>query len=210
MLRRILSVTGYLLLICTGVQASDLRMTGRVECRMGDETVDLTFPCPGRSQLVFRSEDGRRFFLSDKDPRKAIFEDGRIRNELLRITARQDEEGAPGSVTGAYCEEWANISSPLFLPGLQYYCLRPRALLVLPGRVRVPREGDRRTVKVDEGCPGSAGSPSTRCKVRSSAIWCGSVQVENNLARSAGSSSRFGSLSWEGHRFVLHLRRAKR
>ena len=93
MLRRILSVTGYLLLICTGVQASDLRMTGRVECRMGDETVDLTFPCPGASQLVFRSEDGRRFFLSDKDPRKAIFEDGRVRNELLRITVRQDEEG---------------------------------------------------------------------------------------------------------------------
>ena len=29
---------------------------------------------------------------------------------------------------------------------------------------------------------------------------CGSVQVENNLARSAGSSYRFGNLSWEGYR----------
>jgi len=57
----------------------------------------------------------------------------------------------------------------------------------------------------------------------------GSVQVENSPARSAGSSYRFGILSWEGYReafqasfphtffpralpwavIVLHLRRAK-
>jgi len=71
----------------------------------------------------------------------------------------------------------------------------------------------------------------TRWKVRSSAIWskCGSVQVENNRARSAGSSYRFRNLFWEGYReafqasfpdtffpravpwavIVLHLRRAK-
>ena len=36
--------------------------------------------------------------------------------------------------------------------------------------------------------------------IRSSPIWCGSVQVENKLARSAGSSYRFGIRSWEGHR----------
>jgi len=58
---------------------------------------------------------------------------------------------------------------------------------------------------------------------------CGSVQVENNRARSARSSYRFGNLSWEGYReafqasfphpffpravpwavIVLHLRRAR-
>jgi len=57
---------------------------------------------------------------------------------------------------------------------------------------------------------------------------CGREQVENNRARSAGSSYRFGNLSWEGYReafqasfpptffpravpwavIVLHLRRA--
>ena len=36
---------------------------------------------------------------------------------------------------------------------------------------------------------------------------CGSVQVENNLARSAGSSYRFGSLSWEGYRLAPSARR---
>ena len=36
------------------------------------------------------------------------------------------------------------------------------------------------------------GLKPTSGKVRSSAIWCGSGQVKNNLARSAGSSYRFG------------------
>ena len=39
---------------------------------------------------------------------------------------------------------------------------------------------------------------ATRWKVRSSAIWCGSGQVENNRARSAGSSYRFGNQSLGG------------
>ncbi len=93
MLRRILLFTGYVLFSGTGILASDLELTGRVECRAKDETLNLSFPCPPGSELVFRTEDGRRFSLSEKDPRKAIFEDGRVRNELLRITARQDEEG---------------------------------------------------------------------------------------------------------------------
>ena len=73
-------------------------------------------------------------------------------------------------------------------------------------------------------------SKPTRWKVWSSAIWskCGSVQVKNNLARSARSSYRFGNLCW-GYReafqasfphtffpravpwavIVLHLRRRR-
>jgi len=107
--------------------------------------------------------------------------------------------GANGSKVGAECESadpTCRVDSGRFREPPSKTIFFP--LVPLRGQViRIFHHGGHEGHEGGIPAKGYGASKPTRCKVRSSAIWskCGSVQVENNRARSARFSYRFGSPS---------------